>query len=359
MYVAGIDAHTTYLVVAVVSNTGERVLAPTKVRYGERGRLLELCAPYRPLEAVVEASPGWAWLRDLMLAHDIGFVLAHSRRLRAIAESNYKKDEIDAELLARMRVAGCIPAIHAKDPGQREVALLVRHRVWLVRQRTALLNRIHAQLHAVGLRMERGRLLTRKGQGWLKQEAWPLLTREQRRLIRTHLRLIRQLTEMIRRVDRRIEQVAASVAACSVLRSIPGIGSYRALMIASEVLPIERFATPDRLVSYAGLAPRTSSSGLRAVRHGSLPAGANRWLRGTFVRTVVSHVQYAPDSWLTAYYTQQKERVGWRVARIAAARKLARAVHRMLRTGECWTSKQDVRSELHSPPAALTARPSD
>lgn len=45
MYVAGIDAHSTYLVVAVVSNTGERVVAPTRVRNDARERLLELLAP--------------------------------------------------------------------------------------------------------------------------------------------------------------------------------------------------------------------------------------------------------------------------------------------------------------------------
>lgn len=121
---------------------------------------------------------------------------------------------------------------------------------------------------------------------------------------------------------------------------MPGIGSYRALLIASEVLPIERFAAPKHLVSYAGLAPRSSSTGLRRVRYGSIPAGANRWLRGALVRAVVSHMQHAPESWLSAYYAAQKERLGWRVTRIAAARKLARALHAMLRTGECWKSEQ-------------------
>jgi transposase len=355
MYVAGIDAHSTYLVVAVVSNTGEQVLAPTRVRNDEPDRLLELLARFRPLEAVVESSPGWAWLRDLLLPHGIGFVLAHARRLRAIAEANYKKDEIDAELLARMRVAGCIPAVHAKPPEQRELALLVRHRAWLVRQRTALANRIHAQLHAVGLRLARGRLLTKSGQRWLRTEAWSKLGTEQRRLIRTHLRLIQQLQKLVRGIDRHIERTAEAIPACALLRTVPGIGSYRALVIVSEVLPIERFPTSQHLVSYAGLAPCSSSTGLRGIRYGSLPGGANRWLRGTLVRVVVSHVQYAPDSWLTKYYAAQKQRIGWRVARVATARKLMRALHALLRTGECWRNEQHVRGELHSPHAVSTA----
>jgi len=351
MYVAGIDAHTTYLVVAVVSNTGERVMAPTKVRYSNSRRLIELLAPYRPLEAVVESSPGWPWLRDLLLGEDIGFVLAHAKRLRAIAEANYKRDEIDAELLARMRVAGCIPEAFAKGPEQRELSLLVRHRAWLVRDRTALVNRMHAQLHAVGMQLPRGHLLTMKGQRWVRETAWPLLGTEQRRVMRTHMRTIRSLQTTVGGLDRRIRQMARQEPACALLETIPGIGSYRALMIAAEALPIRRFRSPARLVSYAGLAPTSSSTGLRGVRFGSLPRGANRWLRGTFVRTVVSHVSHAPDSWLTRYYTAQKERLGWHTARVAAARKLARAVHAMLRTGESWRNQPDVRSELHLPHA--------
>ena len=350
MYVAGIDVHSTYLVVTVVSNTGTCVLGPTRVRVHERTRLVELLAGFRPLEVGVETSPGWAWLRDVLLPEGIGFVLAHARRLRAIAEANYKRDEIDAELLARMRVAGCIPAVHAKGPEQRELALLVRHRAWLVRQRTCLANRIHAQLHTAGLRLERGRLLTRSGQRWLRTEAWPHLGREQRRLIRTHLRLIAGLQRLVHGLDREVELRAATLPACALLRTIPGIGAYRALVIASEVLPAQRFAAPKHLVSYAGLAPTSSASGLRGVRYGSLPAGANRWLRATLVRAVVGHLQSAPESWLSTYYTEQKKRLGWRVARVAAARKLTRAVHHMLRTGESWSS--DGRGELHISHAA-------
>ncbi len=124
--------------------------------------------------------------------------------------------------------------------------------------------------------------------------------------------------------------------AVALLETIPGIGAYRALVIATETLPISRFRTPAHLVSYAGLAPRSSQSGMRPIRHKPIPAGANRWLRGTFVRAVVSHVAHAPDSWLSESYEQMKQRLGWQVARVATARRLARAVHAMLRTGEVW-----------------------
>jgi transposase len=101
MYIAGIDAHATYLVVAIVSKEGELVQKATRIANREASSLLELFESFRPLEAIVETSPAWPWLYDMLIAEGHGFVLAHAKKLRAIAESNYKRDEIDAELLAR------------------------------------------------------------------------------------------------------------------------------------------------------------------------------------------------------------------------------------------------------------------
>jgi transposase len=179
-------------------------------------------------------------------------------------------------------------------------------------------------------------MLTQGGRQWLRSKAWPLLSDERRLFICMQWDLIDQITPMIRTLDRRIEHVGQQVPAVALLRTVPGIGPYRALLIATETLPIQRFRTPAHLVSYAGLAPRSSQSGLRPIRHGSIPAGANRWLRGAFVRAVVSHTAHAPDSWLSQSYDQLKQRLGWQVARVATARRLARATHAMLRTGEAW-----------------------
>lgn len=339
MFVAGIDAHTRYVVVIVLNSSGERVLGPTRVRVTEPDRLRQVLAPYRPLEAVVETSSTWPWLDEVLTPVGIRLVLAHARRLRAIAEANYKRDAIDAELLGRMRLAGLIPEVYATPHAQREWATLIRHRTALVAQRTAVVNRIHAQLHRRGLFLERGRLLTRAGRTWVRRVAGPELSVEERALVRTHLRVITGLTPLIRALDRRIAQVAQTIPAAMRLQTIPGIGAHRALVICAETLPITRFRTPAHLASYAGLAPRSKQSGERGIRHSGIPAGANRWLRGALVRAVISHVQTAPASWLTQYYTTQKARVGWPVARIATARKLARVVHALLRTDRCWTDQ--------------------
>jgi transposase len=313
--------------------------------------LLELLAAYRPVDAIMETSSSWPWLHELLSGAGVQFVLAHARRLRAIAEANYKRDDIDAELLARMRLAGLIPEVYPTPFAQREWATLIRHRTTLVTQRTALVNRIHAQLHMRGLHLERGRLLTRAGRQWVRTDAFPHLGLEQRALVRSHLRVIAGLRPLLRAIDRHVEEVAATIPQAQLLRTVAGIGPQRALIICAEVLPITRFRTPGHLASYAGVVPKSKQSGERPVRHGTIPAGANRWLRGALVRAVVSHVQNAPDSWLTHYYLAQKARVGWPTARVAAARKLARAIHAMLRTNTCWKN-DPVRGELEESHAA-------
>jgi transposase len=336
VFVAGIDAHTRYVVVVVVNSAGARVLAPTRIKVEQSEQLLEVLRPYRPLDVVMESSSSWPWLADLVTGPGITFVLAHARRLRAIAEATYKADDIDAELLARMRLAGLIPAVYATPAAQREWATLVRHRATLVAQRTAVVNRIHAQLHLRGLHRDRGELLTRAGRAWVKREALPLLGGEQRALVRSHLKVILGLRPIIRELDRHVTAVAATIPEAALLRTIPGIGAYRALVICAEAVPIRRFPTPGHLASYAGLVPVSKQSGQRPVWHGAIPAGANRWLRGALVQAVVSHVTREPESWLTQYYQTQKARVGWPTARIATARKLARAIHAMLRTKSPW-----------------------
>lgn len=351
MFFAGIDAHTRYVVIVIINKMGERVLGPTRVKVEHRDRLLALLAPYRPLDVVMETSSSWPWLHEVLVGAGAQFVLAHARRLRAIAEANYKRDDVDAELLARMRLAGLIPVVYPTPVAQREWATLIRHRTTLVAQRTALVNRIHAQLHAHGLHLARGRLLTRAGRQWVRSEAWPHLGREQRALVRSHFRVMAGLRPLIRALDRHIAAVAATIPEAQLVMTIAGIGPQRALVICAEALPIARFRTPGHLASYAGLVPRSKQSGQAPVRHGRIPAGANRWLRGALVRAVVSHVQHAPESWLTHYYVAQKARLGWPTARIAAARKLARALHAMLRTNSRWTH-DPVRGELQESHAA-------
>ena len=64
-----------------------------------------------PSEAVLEASRTWGVMYDLLEAIDEveSVQLAHSQKVRAIAEAKIKTDKIDAEILAQLLRADLIP----------------------------------------------------------------------------------------------------------------------------------------------------------------------------------------------------------------------------------------------------------
>jgi transposase len=337
MYFGGIDAHAHYLAIAVVDKSGVMLFEGT-VSTQDPDELLAMLAPFRPLEVVVETCGFWPWIHDVLVPAGITFHLAHAKQLRAIAQAAQKNDAVDAALLARMLATGLIPKAYPKPPLQRERLRLVRHRAALVRQRTLLANRIHAQLHQSRIALPRERLLRRAARAWLETEARHRLTREQQRLVATHFEVLDILSRQIRELDGCVRQEADAVPAALLLRTIPGIGPFWSLLLSQELEPVERFPRCEHLVSYAGLAPVTRSTGGH-TRHGRIPASANRWVRWALVSAIPKHVLHAPDSALSHYYAQLKARVGWRTARVATARKLARIIHHMLRVGETWRSE--------------------
>jgi len=335
MYYGGIDAHRSYLTVAIMDREGRLVHERKRVPIGDGTPILEELEEFRPLEVAVETCPFWPWIHDVLEPTEIGFHLAHASELEAIANAETKTDSVDARLLARMLAANLIPEVYPKPADQREVLHLVRHRASLVTERTRFACRIHSHLHQRGLELPREQLLGKKGRRWLREEAWLRLSAEQRALVETHLELIDTLGSQIDELDGRIEARAREHAGASLLQTIPGIGPYRSLLLIGELMPISRFLSPDHLVSYAGLAPRTWSSGGK-TRYGSTPQAANRWIRGALVSAIPSHMRSTPESSLGTYYERQKERIGWQKARVATARKLCRAIHAMLSTGEMW-----------------------
>ena len=133
MYYAGIDAHRSYLTVAIVDASGEVVRERKRVPIGDGEPLLEALDGLRPLKAVVETCPFWPWIHDTLEPTEVGFHLAHASKVEAIGKSEVKTDEIEARMLARLPSVGLVPEVYAKPEEQRDLVRKVRHRKRLVR----------------------------------------------------------------------------------------------------------------------------------------------------------------------------------------------------------------------------------
>ena len=105
---------------------------------------------------------------------------------------------------------------------------------------------------------------------------------------------------------------------------------YTAVSVLAHIGPIERFATPEDLISYAGLAPGVRQSD-QICHHGRIGGGGT----DSHLRCLLIEA----SKWLCQIprYRPTYERVlakrGKKIARIVVARMLLRSIHKMLRDG--------------------------
>jgi hypothetical protein len=107
--------------------------------------------------------------------------------------------------------------------------------------------------------------------------------------------------------------------------------------------PIERFASPDRLVAYLGLNPRVHQSGEGRPRHGRITKQGRSHARTMLVEAASQVVRGLGP--LRAFFRRVSARRGSHVAAVAVARKLAVIIWHLLTRGENYAW---VRPALHA-----------
>lgn len=147
-------------------------------------------------------------------------------------------------------------------------------------------------------------------------------------LLRQDLELLEQLDEHIRASEGWLREAVEGDERVAWVQSIPGLGKFLALVVVAEIDRIERFPSPQKLASYAGLVPSTYASGGR-VHHGRLTKQGNKYLRWALVEAVWPAIR--TSAWLRVDYERIKARHGANGAKAAVARKLAHLVWHVLR----------------------------
>lgn len=325
---AGVDAHRTATHITIMDDAG-KVLTRKRVSSSPDG-LRSIFANYNePIKAVLEATYNWGPVYDWLDEVADEVILAHPTKVRAIAEGRIKSDTIDSETLAHLLRADLIPAAYAPSKETRAVKRVLRQRMFFVRLQTMVKNRIHALLtqHAV-LRPDVTDLYGKAGLAWLHQLTLP---QPDGQLLRDDLSLLATLRERIIATDRLIAQLAQGDEIVTWLESLPGIGSFFAVLLRYEVDNMTRFRSAKKFARYTGLIPSTYASNTR-VYHGPLTKQGNRWLRWAFIEAVGPALR--TSSTLRQYYDRIKARRGAHDARVCTARKLVEL------TWTVWTERR-------------------
>ena len=190
----------------------------------------------------------------------LDMVLSDPYKTRLIAESKKKADKVDALILAYMLRGGYIAECYVPEGRTAGERKPVRCRRMLVKSRTREKSLIHGILLQRSVDPGAAPFLF----AWLAQV---------RNLgdyrIDGLLSSIERYDDLIRQADARLARMVKESPEAMLLKSIPGVGNYSALVISSMIGDAGRFNSPQNLISYAGLAPSVRSSA-GVVHHGCI-----------------------------------------------------------------------------------------
>jgi transposase len=283
MNYVGIDYHKAYSVLCAMNERGQLV---REARIEGNGAVA-LAQFFQSLDgtakAVLEGTRNWGYLYDLL--HEIPPVvevqLANAYKVRVIAEAQVKTDKIDARALAQLLRGDLIPRLHVPSPQNRCRKNVLRQRVFWVRQRTMIRNRVHLLVERQrGLSVPVLRdLFGKRGRDWLKGLK---LGEPDATLLEQDMAVMAKLDEQLKELDRLVAAENRHDRTAELLQSLPGVGAFFAAVLASEIDTIDRFTSSAKLGAYAGLAPTTSASGGKCYQ-GKLFRQCNRWLRWALI----------------------------------------------------------------------------
>ena len=352
MLSVGLDLHKKYSQLEVIDEAGLRRAGARIANELEqvKGFLGSLGEPCR---VVLEAGWNWGSMYDWLegIENVVEVQLAHPYGVRAIAAAQVKTDRIDARMLGQLLRVGLIPRAYIPGRETRQLREAVRQRLFLVRVRTMLKNRIHALLDRYHITPPPASdMFGKKGRDYLGKVELPGPAQE---LLRQDLRLLQTLSLEIGQTESLLAKTLAGDRRVELLRTIPGLGALLATVVALEIDRIERFARPAKLVAYAGLVPSTYSSGGK-TSHGGLMKMSNKWLRWALVEAAWSAVRY--DPYFRHQYALRHRSKGAKTAIIAVARRLTQVIWCVLTENRNYEVRQPAakRREYALTPAALS-----
>jgi transposase len=268
------------------------------------------------VRACVEMMSGAVWVRDRLAAVGWRVEVAHAGKVRDIAPLACKTDKVDARVLAELCRRDLVPALWVPPLEERALREQLRRRMHLVRLRASAMNRIFGLLTQWGLRVSLARLRAADAMELLADRG---VDATWRRSIAEALAVIELLDERIAPLERGLRRAARDDQRVVLLETIPGVGDLLGLTLASEIGDVARFATPRKLIGYAGLAPRVPQSGERS-HTGALSKAGSRTLRWAAVEA--AHAAWRPTNPWHGLYSDVAKRTGKNPAKSAVARKI-------------------------------------
>ena len=147
------------------------------------------------------------------------------------------------------------------------------------------------------------------------------------------IRLIRELDTEIAEIETSLKQMMDEIA--SPILTIPGISYRMGAMILAEIGDFSRFASPDKLLAYAGLSPSTYQSGKLDNAYAHMEKRGSRYLRYALYNAT-KYVCLWDNTFAIYLAKKRAEGKHYNVALSHAEKKLVRLIFALQRSGQSY-----------------------
>jgi transposase len=342
---AGIDLHSNNAMVGLVDQEGRR-LAHQKLDC-DLQQIVAFLNPYKErLEQVaVESTYNWYWLVDGLNAQGYPVVLANPAKIDQYSGIKHADDKNDAFFLAELSRLKILPTGYVYDPLWRPVRDLLRRRMSLVHQRTALLlsfKSLFTRTTGQAMKLSRLKSLT-------VAEATTLYEHPANQLIaQVQKQHIEALDQSIAKIEKAVAKDAADRSYYAKLKTLPGVGIILGLTITMEVGDIGRFADPGNFASYCRAVDSKRTSNGKKKGDNNQKCG-NKYLAWAFVEA--AHFARRSDPLCRRWYDRKAAKTSTVIATKALACKLAKAAWYLMAEGT------DYNPQRVFPELAVKAQP--
>ena len=342
---AGIDLHSNNIVIGIVDMDGKRV-AQQKLECRLKD-VAKFLAPYKErLETVaVESTYNWYWLVDGLHAAGYPVVLANPAKITQYSGIKHADDRNDAFFLAELLRLKILPTGYVYDAELRPVRDLLRRRMSLVHQRTALLLSFKSLFtRTTGEQLSLSRLKQPE-----VAEAQKLYEHPANQLIvGLQIEHIEQLDASIGRLEKAVLSVVRELPYYPKLKTIPGVGVILGLTITLEVGDIHRFAGPGQFASYCRAVAAQCTSNGKSKGENNRKCG-NKYLAWAFVEA--ANFARRHDEPSRQWYDRKAAKTNKIIATKALACKLAKAAWHLMAEDVDYDARR-----VFGPPAKPTAK---
>jgi transposase len=325
----GIDLHLHRSVIAALDEQGKQ-LGWVRIDNDPKTLVSEVRkAGGRGCSVAIEATYGWYWAVDALLAARFDVHLAHPSGMKALRKrKRVKTDARDAYELAQLMRLGSLPEAYIAPKDLRELRELVRHRQQLVKLSTSLKAGARALLAKHNVKVPARQL---EGQTAIAVMDSLQLPGTYATRLAAQRRLMMVLAEEIDATELDIATRLKDHPGYRRLLTIGGIGPVLAAVFVAEIGDVSRFNNAAALCCWAGITPRHYESD-KTVRRGHISKEGNTLVRWAAVEAVQRNCEPAIMA-VRDGIIARRGKDARNTAKVAAGRVMLEAVYHVLHDG--------------------------